>query len=436
MKIKILGAGLAGSECAFGLARRGHAVELVEMRPVKSTPAHQTSNLAELVCSNSFRSSSPTNAVGLLKQEMSLLGSLVTRCGERARVPAGDAFAVDREKFAAEVTGAIEGEPNITVRRMEATSLDRGDADFLVVATGPLTSQPLFDSINEFLGRDGLYFYDAIAPIIAADSLDMSKLYWKSRYDKGSGRDYLNAAMTREQYEAFVAALLSAELYPLHDFENAVHFEGCLPVEEIASRGIDTLRFGPMKPVGLEHPATGERPWAVVQLRKEDLSDEYFNLVGFQTKMKVGEQKRVISMIPGLENATFARFGSMHRNTFINGPKHLRPTFQTKRDDSIFFAGQVTGVEGYVESAAVGLLVARYIDEIARDGSARPLPYHTALGALGRHVAESSPDRYQPSNVTWALIEDIVGRVKKIEKRERQAAAALKTIEELARVAA
>ena len=436
MKIRVLGAGLAGSECAFGLARRGHSVELIEMRPVKSTPAHQTSNLAELVCSNSFRSSSPTNAVGLLKQEMSLLGSLVTRCGEEARVPAGDAFAVDREKFAAVVTKAIEGEANISVRRMEATSLDRGDSDFLVVATGPLTSQPLFESINEFLGRDGLYFYDAIAPIVSADSLDMSKLYWKSRYDKGAGSDYLNAAMSREEYEAFVGALLSAELYPLHDFEHAVHFEGCLPVEEIASRGIDTLRFGPMKPVGLEHPVTGERPWAVVQLRKEDLSDEYFNLVGFQTKMKAGEQKRVISMIPGLQNATFARFGSMHRNTFINGPKHLRSTFQTKRDERVFFAGQVTGVEGYVESAAVGQLVARYIDEISRTGAVQPLPYHTALGALGRHVAESSPDRYQPSNVTWALIEDIVGRVRKIEKRERQAAAALKTIEDLARRAA
>src|SRR5687768_18439082 len=223
-----------------------------------------------------------------------------------------------------------------------------------------------------------------------------------------------------------IAALLEAELYPLHDFEKAVHFEGCLPVEEIASRGIDTLRFGPMKPVGLEHPVTGEQPHAVVQLRKEDLSDEYFNLVGFQTKMKVPEQKRVIQMIPGLENCTFARFGSMHRNTFINGPKHLTPTFQTKRDDRIFFAGQITGVEGYVESAAVGLLVARYIDEIARTGTPHVLPYHTALGALGRHVAESSPDRYQPSNVTWALIEDVIGRVKKAEKRERQVELALR----------
>lgn len=429
--IKIIGAGLAGSECAWNLARRGHSVTLYEMRPVRTTPAHVTSNLAELVCSNSFRSSSPSNAVGLLKQEMALMGSLVIRCGEEARVPAGDAFAVDRDRFSAAVTEAIAQCDGIEVRREEVTTLDRGDYDFLVVATGPLTSDPLFHAIDSFLGNDGLYFYDAIAPIVAADSLDFSKLYWKSRYGKGNATDYLNAAMTREQYEAFIAALLSAELFQPHDFEKAVHFEGCLPVEEIASRGIDTLRFGPLKPVGLEHPETGERPHAVVQLRKEDLSDEYFNLVGFQTKMKVPEQKRVIQMIPGLENATFARFGSMHRNTFINGPRHLTPSFRAKRDERVFFAGQITGVEGYVESSAVGLLVARYIDEMARTGTANPLPYHTALGALGRHVAESSPDRYQPSNVTWALIEDVVGRVRKIEKREKQASRAIDTIRAL-----
>src|SRR6266550_467103 len=422
MNIKIVGAGLAGSECAFQLAQRGHTVDLFEMRPAKMTPAHQTSNLAELVCSNSFRSSAITNAVGLLKREMQLLGSLVIRCGDEARVPAGDAFAVDRERFSAAITQSIESQKNITIKREETASLDYDGYDTLVIATGPLTSHPLFEAINDFLGRDGLYFYDAIAPILSADSLDFSKLYWKSRYGKGSGTDYLNAPMNREQYEMFIQALLAAELYPLHDFEKAAHFEGCLPIEEIASRGIDTLRFGPMKPVGLEEPATGNRPHAVVQLRKEDLSDEYFNIVGFQTKMKIPEQKRVLQMIPGLENAQFARFGSMHRNTFINGPKHLRNTFQTKRDPRIFFAGQITGVEGYVESAAVGLLVARYIDDPA------PLPYHTASGALGRHVAESSPDRYQPSNVTWAMIEDVVGRVKKIEKRERQAAKALETI--------
>jgi methylenetetrahydrofolate--tRNA-(uracil-5-)-methyltransferase len=431
-RVKVIGAGLAGSECAFGLARRGHAVELFEMRPVKSTAAHHTSNLAELVCSNSFRSSAPTNAVGLLKRELSMMDSLVMRCGELARVPAGDAFAVDRERFAAEVTSAIAGEPRITLHREEVLTLERGDFDFLVVATGPLTSHPLFEAIDEFLGRDGLYFYDAIAPILAADSLDLSKLYWKSRYGKGSGTDYLNAAMTKEQYETWIAALLAAELYPLHDFENAVHFEGCLPIEEIASRGIDTLRYGPMKPVGLEHPITDERPHAVVQLRKEDLSDDYFNLVGFQTKMKAGEQKRILQMIPGLENCVIARHGSMHRNTFINGPKHLRATFQTKKDERVFFAGQITGVEGYVESSAVGLLTARYIDELARDGAASPLPFHTALGALGRHVSESHPDRYQPSNVTWAVIEDTIGRCKKIEKRERQVAKALATIESLA----
>lgn len=430
--IKIIGAGLAGSECAYALARRGHTVHLHEMRPVKSTPAHATSNLGELVCSNSFRSSSPSNAVGLLKKELALMGSLVLRCGEEARVPAGDAFAVDRDRFAAAITREISATPNVTLHRDEVTSLDRGEHDFLVVATGPLTSDPLFNAINDFLGRDGLYFYDAIAPIIAADSLDFSKLYWKSRYGKGSATDYLNAAMNQQQYEEFISALLSAELFQAHDFEKAVHFEGCLPVEEIASRGIDTLRFGPMKPVGLEHPETNERPHAVVQLRKEDLSDEYFNLVGFQTKMRIPEQQRVIRMIPGLENATFARFGSMHRNTFINGPKHLTSTFQTKRDERVFFAGQITGVEGYVESSAVGLLAARYIDEITRTGTARPLPYHTALGALGRHVSESSPDRYQPSNVTWAMIEDVVGRVKKIEKREKQAAKAIATIETVA----
>jgi len=426
MKIKIIGAGLAGSECAYQLALRGHAVDLFEMRPVKMTPAHQTSNLAELVCSNSFRSSAITNAVGLLKREMQLLGSLVIRCGKEASVPAGDAFAVDRERFSAAVTHVIAAQKNIIISRDEITSLNHDGYDALVIATGPLTSTPLFNAIDEFLGRDGLYFYDAIAPILAADSLDFSKLYWKSRYGKGSGTDYLNAPMNREQYEAFVNALLTAETYPLHDFEKAVHFEGCLPIEEIAARGIDTLRFGPMKPVGLAHPITGERPYAVVQLRKEDLSDEYFNIVGFQTKMKIPEQKRVLQMIPGLEGCTFARFGSMHRNTFINGPKHLLPTFQTRRNPRIFFAGQITGVEGYVESAAVGLLVARYIDDPT------PLPYHTALGALGRHVAESSPERYQPSNVTWALIEDVVGNVRKSEKRERQVERAIATIEGLA----
>jgi len=427
--IKIIGGGLAGTECAFALAERGHRVDLFEMRPARSTAAHQTANLAELVCSNSFRSSSGTNAVGLLKLEMEVLGSLVIRCASSARVPAGDAFAVDRERFSLAVTEVIDAHPLIRVVREEVVSVERGDYDFVVIATGPLTSERLTTSVHELLGNRGFYFYDAIAPIVAADSLDMDKLYWKSRYGKGSGTDYLNAAMSKDEYVAFVEALLSAELYPLHDFENAVHFEGCLPVEEIASRGIETLRFGPMKPVGLEHPVTGERPYAVVQLRKEDLSDEYFNLVGFQTKMKVPDQKRVLQMIPGLESCVVARWGSMHRNSFINGPLHLRSTFQLRSDPSVFFAGQITGVEGYVESAATGLLVGRYIDQAVSGADPQPLPYHTALGALGRHVSESSPQRYQPSNVTWGLIEDVLtGKRKKDERRAAQAEHALATI--------
>ena len=432
--IRIIGGGLAGCECAFGLARRGHEVELVEMRPLVPTPAHSGGGLAELVCSNSFRSDSETNAVGLLKREMELMGSLVMRVGAGARVPAGDAFAVDRERFSAAMTEAIEREPRITLRRAETRDLDRGGADYLVVATGPLTSGALFEAIGARVGSDGLYFYDAIAPILAADSLDMTKLYWKSRWGKGDGSDYLNAPMTELEYRAFLEALRAAEVYPFHDFENAAHFEGCLPIEEMAARGDDTLRFGPMKPVGLDHPVTGERPYAVVQLRKEDLSDEYFNIVGFQTKMKVPEQKRLLQMIPGLENCVAARWGSMHRNTFINGPRHLTSAFHLKDDPRLFFAGQITGVEGYIESAAVGLLVARYVDERERTGAIAPLPYHTALGALGRHVAESNPERYQPSNVTWGLVEDRVGkaRMKKEVRRQRQAALALEAIRLLA----
>jgi methylenetetrahydrofolate--tRNA-(uracil-5-)-methyltransferase len=428
-RIGIIGAGLAGSECALALAGRGHRVDLYEMRPVRTTAAHQSENFAELVCSNSFRSDNPTNAVGLLKREMEMLGSAVMAAAAAARVPAGDAFAVDRDRFSAAMTERINRQEGITVVRQEVTTLDHPGHDFLVVATGPLTSDALFTSISNRLGPDGLYFYDAIAPIVAADSLDMSKLYWRSRYGKGSGDDYLNAPMSREEYELFVSELLSAEIYPLHDFEKAAHFDGCLPIEEIAARGPETLRFGPMKPVGLEHPVTGEVPYAVVQLRKEDLSDEFFNLVGFQTKMKVPEQKRLLRLIPGLENCSIVRFGSMHRNTFINGPRHLTPAFQLKSDASIFFAGQITGVEGYVESAATGLLIARYIDALSSGATPEPLPYHTALGALGRHVAESNPDRYQPSNVTWALIEDVIGRKKKEEKRKLQVARALESIE-------
>ena len=433
-RVRIIGGGLAGSECALVLARRGHAVELIEMRPVRTTPAHTSGDLAELVCSNSFRSTALTNAVGLLKKELEILDSPVMRAAGEARVPAGDAFAVDRERFSALMTAAVAKEPQIELVRAEATTLDRNGFDAIVVATGPLTSQPLFEAIRAVVGGDDLYFYDAIAPILAADSLDYSKLYWKSRYDKGGGQDYLNAPLTREQYGAFLEALLAAELYPLHDFEHAVHFEGCLPIEEIASRGPDTLRYGPMKPVGLQDPRTGEIPWAVVQLRKEDLSDEYFNIVGFQTKMTIPSQKRVLQSIPGLENCSVARWGSMHRNTFLNGPRHLSNTFQLRSDPRVFFAGQMTGVEGYLESAATGHLAALYADALVRGESPRPFPYHTALGALGRHVAESSPDRYQPSNVTWALIEDRTGGTirKKEARRLEQARLALEAVTAIA----
>jgi methylenetetrahydrofolate--tRNA-(uracil-5-)-methyltransferase len=436
-RIRILGGGLAGSECALVLARRGHSVELVEMRPVRTTPAHTSANLAELVCSNSFRSTALTNAVGLLKRELEILASPVMAAAAVARVPAGDAFAVDRERFSAAMTDAVTREPNIELARCEAIHLERGECDALVVATGPLTSEPLFAAIRAAVGGGDLYFYDAIAPIVAADSLDVSKLYWKSRYDKGGSQDYLNAPLSREEYLAFVEALLGAELYPLHDFENAVHFEGCLPIEEIAARGVDTLRYGPMKPVGLQDPRTGETPWAVVQLRKEDLSDEFFNLVGFQTKMTIPSQKRVLQSIPGLENCSIARWGSMHRNTFLNGPRNLTNTFQLRSDPRIFFAGQITGVEGYLESAATGHLVALYAESAARGETPLPFPYHTALGALGRHVAESSPERYQPSNVTWALIEDRTRGIRKKETRRlEQARLALEAVAEIAERAA
>jgi methylenetetrahydrofolate--tRNA-(uracil-5-)-methyltransferase len=428
MRIKIIGAGLAGSECAFQLAERGHRVDLFEMRPVKTTPAHQTSNLAELVCSNSFRSSAITNAVGLLKREMHILGSLVMRCGEEARVPAGDAFAVDRERFSAAVTQAVAS--NVNYYRNEMTSLNFDGYDGLVIATGPLTSHPLFEAINDFLGHDGLYFYDAIAPILSADSLDLSKLYWKSRYGKGSGTDYLNAPMSLEQYEAFVQALLAAELYPLHDFEKAAHFEGCLPIEEIASRGIDTLRFGPMKPVGLVDPRTGRRPFAVVQLRQDNLAASHFSVVGFQTQLKWGEQKRVFQMIPGLAHAEFVRMGMIHRNTYVNAPATLEPTFETRRRRGLFFAGQMSGVEGYVESAASGLLAGVGAAFRARGEEPVAFPEDTALGALGRYIARSDPKHYQPTNIAFGLLPELPQRVRdKARKRMAMAERALGSLD-------
>ena len=342
--VTIVGAGLAGSECAWQLALRGHAVRLVEMRPAVRTSAHQTDRCAELVCSNSFRSDNPRNAVGLLKREMELLDSLVIRSARAAAVPAGEALVMDRDAFSAMVTAEIQSRPEIELVREEVTTIP--SACLVVLATGPLTSPALDHAIGELLGTEDLYFYDSMAPIVAASSLDFSKMYALSRYGKGSGDDYWNCPMTKEEYDSFIAQLLSAEIVPVKDFEKGIYFEGCLPIEVMAERGAETLRHGPMKPMGLPDPRTGRIPWAVVQLRQDDLAKEHYNLVGFQTKLKVGEQQRVFRRIPGLENAAFVRYGMLHRNTYIHAPAHLDRFWRMRREPRLFFAGQITGVEG------------------------------------------------------------------------------------------
>ena len=411
--VTIVGAGLAGSECAWQLARRGHRVKLFEMRPQVKTAAHQTGRCAELVCSNSFRSDNPKNAVGLLKREMELLDSLVIRCARAAAVPAGDALAMDRDVFSAMVTAEIESRPEIEIVREEVQKIPSAclstipSACLAVLATGPLTSPALDSAIGELLGTEDLYFYDSMAPIVAASSLDFSKMYPMSRYGKGSGEDYWNAPLSKEEYESFVAALLSAEIVPVKDFEKGIYFEGCLPIEVMAERGIETLRHGPMKPMGLPDPRTGKNPWAVVQLRQDDLAKEHYNLVGFQTKLKVPEQQRVFRRIPGLENATFVRYGMLHRNTYIHAPAHLDRFWRMRREPRIFFAGQITGVEGYVESAATGLAVGITIAQILEGRDPVPIPYTTALGSLARHCSERPATKtFEPMNVTFGLIED------------------------------
>jgi methylenetetrahydrofolate--tRNA-(uracil-5-)-methyltransferase len=411
--IHIIGGGLAGSECAWQLAERGVGVVLHEMRPVKGTPAHKSGDLAELVCSNSLRSDDPFHAAGLLKREMETFGSLIIGKAREAAVPAGSALALDRDRFGALVTAAIEDHPRIELRREEVTEIPDGE---VVIATGPLTSEAMSARLQEILGSEYLYFYDAIAPIVEADSLDFNKLFWQSRWGKGEGEDYLNAPMSEEEYLAFHAALTGAEVVAPHDFEKAVFFEGCLPIEEIARRGVDTLRYGPMKPVGLTAP-DGRRPWAVVQLRQENLAKSQFNLVGFQSRMKWGEQQRVLKMIPGLENAHFVRFGQIHRNTFVNAPTHLDKHYRVKARPRVRLAGQITGVEGYLESAATGLAIGLYIS-LEREGrEPEPFPATTALGALGRHLTESDPQHFQPANINYGLFEELTGRIRKKDKR-------------------
>jgi len=403
--VTIVGAGLAGSECAWQLARRGHRVRLHEMRPTVTTSAHQTDRCAELVCSNSFRSDNPRNAVGLIKREMEALDSLVIRCARQAAVPAGDALAMDRHVFAGLVTEAIAAQPEIELVREEVTAIPA--EGFAVIATGPLTSPALDRAIGGLLGTEDLYFYDSMAPILEASSLDLSKMYALSRYGKGEGADYWNCPLSREEYERFLDALLAGETVPIKDFEKGVYFEGCLPIEVMAQRGRETLRHGPMKPMGLTDPRTGRRPWAVVQLRQDDLAKEHYNIVGFQTKLKIPEQQRIFRMIPGLENAAFARYGMLHRNTYIHAPAHLDRFFRMRREPRLYFAGQITGVEGYVESAATGLAVGLAIAQVLEGREPVPIPYTTAIGSLARHCSERPPsEKFEPMNVTFGLIED------------------------------
>jgi len=424
--VTVVGAGLAGSEAAWQLAEAGVPVRLIEMRPVRTTPVHAGGGFAELVCSNSLRGDAPTNAVGLLKREMEVLGSLIMRAARATAVPAGGALAVDRTAFSAAVTAAVAGHPRVRVERREVTGLPPGPA---IIATGPLTSSALHAALAALLGEDALAFYDAVAPIVAADSLDFSRLFSASRYGKGDGADYLNAPLDREAYERFVAALLGAEKVPLKSFER--YFEGCLPIEVMAERGPDTLRHGPMKPVGLVDPATGRRPWAVVQLRRDDLAAEHWNLVGFQTKLTRPEQRRVFRLIPGLENARFVRYGMVHRNTFINAPAHLDPFLRLRARPDVRLAGQLTGVEGYVESAATGLLAARLLLAELAGGTPAPPPPETALGSLVRHLTARRPEGFQPANVSWGLIRcplELAAIRDKRRRRERQAEHALERI--------
>jgi tRNA:m(5)U-54 methyltransferase len=401
-------------------------VDLYEMKPEKFSPAHHLPGLAELVCSNSLRGDSLDNAVGLLKEELRRLGSLFMEAAEATRVPAGGALAVDREKFSAHITDRIASNPLITVSHCEITEIPR--EGIVIIASGPLTSQPLAESIR-FLAGEYLYFYDAIAPIVTDDSLDRGKLFAASRYGKGDGDDYLNAPFTEAEYLAFVEALLSAEKVPARDFEKMVHFEGCMPVEELAARGVDTLRFGPMKPVGLEDPRTGREPHAVVQFRKENREGSLHNLVGFQTKLTWPEQKRVFRTIPGLEGADFARLGSVHRNTFINSPALLLPTCQLKSDRRIIFAGQITGVEGYVESAGSGYLAGITAARTAKGLEPILPPSESALGALVRHVTNAEVKHFQPMNVNYGLFPELGGKIKKKERRQKLAERALAEID-------
>jgi methylenetetrahydrofolate--tRNA-(uracil-5-)-methyltransferase len=413
--IKVIGAGLAGSEAAWQIARRGLHVQLFEMRPVRMTEAHQTALFGELVCSNSLRNASLESAIGVLKEEMRRLGSLVIAAADRTKVPAGAALAVDRDEFSRILTDTLKAHPMVEVVNAEATAIPEGPA---IVATGPLTSALFGEELNRLIGPRNLYFYDAIAPIVTADSIDMEVAFRASRYDKGSD-DYINCPMDEAEYQAFVAAVLAADKMPLHPFERPVYFEGCMPIEEIARRGPQTLAFGPMRPVGLSDPRTAARPFAVVQLRQDDREGRLYNMVGFQTKMTYPEQRRVLRMIPGLGRAEFVRLGSLHRNTFIDSPRLLRPTLQLRARDDLFLAGQMIGVEGYVESAAAGLLAAINASRLVAGEAPLVPPRESALGSLIAYISDDSRRDFQPMNANLGLMPQLAGRVhgrqKKIE---------------------
>ena len=442
--IHIIGGGLAGSEAAWQAASRGVSVTLYEMRPERPTPVHHTDQLAELVCSNSFRADKIENAVGLLKAEMRRLDSLVMRAADATRVPAGGALAVDRVRFAQVITAALDEAPQVTIKRTEVPDLARaGDVrEPVIVATGPLTSPSLSEAVSTLVGREHLYFYDAISPIVLADSIDEDIVFRASRWGRDSPAvelddehpgvrcavgaqgdgDYLNCPMTADEYRRFFQALVGAELATVHEIDRERFFEGCLPIEVMARRGEETLRFGPLKPVGLVDPKTGRRPYAVVQLRQDTLAGDHFSLVGFQTQLKWGEQKRVLRLIPGLEHAEFVRFGMIHRNTYINGPTALRPTWQCTQDPSVLFAGQISGVEGYVESAASGLIAGLNAAALARGDLPQAPPRETAIGALGHYVSHANPSNYQPSNIAFGLIPVPEGAPRRRADRRRAVA--------------
>ncbi|AKR36895.1 MULTISPECIES: FADH(2)-oxidizing methylenetetrahydrofolate--tRNA-(uracil(54)-C(5))-methyltransferase TrmFO [Bacillus] len=423
--VNVIGAGLAGSEAAYQIAKRGVQVRLYEMRPVRQTPAHHTDKFAELVCSNSLRANTLTNAVGVIKEEMRLMDSVIIRAADECSVPAGGALAVDRHEFAAKVTEYVKNHPNVTVMNEEITDIPEGPT---IIATGPLTSPDLSAKLKELTGEDYFYFYDAAAPIVEKDSIDMNKVYLKSRYDKGEAA-YLNCPMTEEEFDRFYEALIAAETVPLKEFEKEIFFEGCMPVEVMASRGRQTLVFGPMKPVGLEDPKTGKTPYAVVQLRQDDAAGTLYNIVGFQTHLKWGPQKELLQLIPGLENAEIVRYGVMHRNTFINSPNLLRPTYQYKQRDDLFFAGQMTGVEGYVESAASGLLAGINAARLVQGEEPVVLPPVTAMGSMANYITATNAKNFQPMNANFGLFAPLEKKIKKkAERNEAYAARALETI--------